>query len=170
MRANIPETEARPSQEAARELLRVRGPYLLHPAVPVTVGRNFDLRARGSRRDRWTGWLSSSPTGSVASSRLVAIRRRHWSEGLGVLRHVLKRAIGLASLTVIITGLVCRGPDLTVTAKGRPWRPRLHSGRELRSSRSGTRRWRLGDQVPLDQEVPAVMAGLFRGGLEGLAL
>jgi len=27
-----------------------------------------------------------------------------------------------------------------------------------------------GDQVPLDQEVPAVMAGLFRGGLEVLAV
>jgi hypothetical protein len=41
---------------------------------------------------------------------------------------MLKRAVSLASLTVIITGLVCRGPDLTVTAKGVPVKASLAFG------------------------------------------
>jgi hypothetical protein len=96
----------------------------------------------------------------VASSRLVATRRRHGSDGLGALRHMLKRATSLASLTVISSGLVCRGPDLTVTAKGAP----------VKASFAGDQAMVMGDLVPLDREVPAVMACLFRGGLEVLAL
>ena len=67
---------------------------------------------------------------------------------------MLKRAISLASLTLISTGLVCRGPDLTVTAKGVP----------VKASFAGDQAMVMGDLVPPDREVPAVMAWLFRAG------
>src|SRR4029077_16653812 len=60
--------------------------------------------------------------------------------------------------------------DLAVTVKGVPGKP----GFALRSSaafaQAGDQAMVMGDLVLLDQEIPAVMSGLFAGGLEVTAV
>jgi hypothetical protein len=74
---------------------------------------------------------------------------------------MLKRGSSLGSLTLIISGLVWRGPDLTVTAKGVPVKASFAFGSHAAFKRTGDQG--MGDLVPLDREVPAVMTRLFRG-------
>src|SRR6266852_8349123 len=60
--------------------------------------------------------------------------------------------------------------DLAVTVKGVPVKPGFALGSYAAFKPVGDQVMVMGDLVLLDQEVPAVMAGLFRGGLEVTAV
>src|SRR5437660_3961255 len=60
--------------------------------------------------------------------------------------------------------------DLTVTVKGVPVKAGFALGSYAAFKQMGDRAMVMGDLVLLDQEVPAVMAGLFKGGLEVTAV
>ena len=60
--------------------------------------------------------------------------------------------------------------DLTVTVKGVPVKAGFALGSYAAFKPAGEQAMVMGDLVLLDQEVPAVMAGLFRGGLEVTAV
>lgn len=60
--------------------------------------------------------------------------------------------------------------DLSVTVKGVPVRAGFALGSYAAFKQVGDQAMVMGDLVLLDQEVPAVMAGLFRGGLEVTAV
>jgi hypothetical protein len=60
--------------------------------------------------------------------------------------------------------------DLTVTVKGVPVKAGFALGSYAAFKSVGDHTMVMGDLVLLDQEVPAVMAGLFRGGLEVTAV
>jgi hypothetical protein len=60
--------------------------------------------------------------------------------------------------------------DLTVTVKGVPVKAGFALGSYAAFKPVGEQAMVMGDLVLLDQEVPAVMAGLFRGGLEVTAV
>jgi len=60
--------------------------------------------------------------------------------------------------------------DLAVTVKGVPVRAGFALGSYAAFKSVGDQAMLMGDLVLLDQEVPAVMAGLFRGGLEVTAV
>src|SRR6202035_4513931 len=60
--------------------------------------------------------------------------------------------------------------DLSVTVKGVPVKPGFALGSYAAFKPVGDQAMVMGDLVLLDQEVPAVMAGLFRGGLEVTAV
>jgi hypothetical protein len=60
--------------------------------------------------------------------------------------------------------------DLSVTVKGVPVRAGFALGSYAAFKQVGDEAMLMGDLVLLDQEVPAVMAGLFRGGLEVTAV
>jgi hypothetical protein len=60
--------------------------------------------------------------------------------------------------------------DLTVTVKGVPVKPGFALGSYAAFKQVGDRAMVMGDLVLLDQEVPAVMSGLFSGGLEVTAV
>jgi hypothetical protein len=60
--------------------------------------------------------------------------------------------------------------DLSVSVKGIPVRPGFALGSYAAFKQVGDETMVMGDLVLLDQEVPAVMAGLFRGGLEVTAV
>jgi len=60
--------------------------------------------------------------------------------------------------------------DLSVTVKGVPVRAGFALGSYAAFKQVGDEAMVMGDLVLLDQEVPAVMAGLFRGGLEVTAV
>src|ERR1043166_176338 len=60
--------------------------------------------------------------------------------------------------------------DLAVTVKGVPVKPGFALGSYAAFKQVGDQAMVMGDLVLLDQEVPAVMAGLFRGGLEVTAV
>src|SRR5947209_4418911 len=71
-------------------------------------------------------------------------------------------------------GGVCRigmpRTDLAVTVKGVPVKAGFALGSYAAFKQVGDQTMVMGDLVLLDQEVPAVMAGLFRGGLEVTAV
>src|SRR5437867_6045422 len=60
--------------------------------------------------------------------------------------------------------------DLTVTVKGVPVKAGFALGSYAAFKQMGDRAMVMGDLVLLDQEVPAVMSGLFAGGLEVTAV
>src|SRR5258707_14345988 len=60
--------------------------------------------------------------------------------------------------------------DLNVTVKGVPVKAGFALGSYAAFKQIGDQAMVMGDLVLLDQEVPAVMAGLFRGGLEVTAV
>jgi len=60
--------------------------------------------------------------------------------------------------------------DLSVTVKGVPVKPGFALGSYAAFKQVGDRTIVMGDLVLLDQEVPAVMSGLFSGGLEVTAV
>jgi hypothetical protein len=60
--------------------------------------------------------------------------------------------------------------DLNVTVKGVPVKPGFALGSYAAFKQIGDRAMVMGDLVLLDQEVPAVMSGLFAGGLEVTAV
>src|SRR3989475_13228707 len=60
--------------------------------------------------------------------------------------------------------------DLVVTVKGVPVKPGFALGSYAAFKQVGDRAMVMGDLVLLDQEVPAVMSGLFSGGLEVTAV
>src|SRR5712675_1533569 len=60
--------------------------------------------------------------------------------------------------------------DLSVTVKGVPVKPGFALGSYAAFKQVGDQAMVMGDLVLLDQEVPAVMSGLFRGGLEVTAV
>src|SRR6266571_8923881 len=60
--------------------------------------------------------------------------------------------------------------DLAVTVKGVPVKARFALGSYAAFKPVGEQTMVMGDLVLLDQEVPAVMAGLFKGGLEVTAV
>src|SRR5260370_6625291 len=60
--------------------------------------------------------------------------------------------------------------DLSVTVKGVPVKAGFALGSYAAFKQVGDQAMVMGDLVLLDQEVPAVMAGLFRGGLEVTAV
>src|SRR3984893_7326594 len=60
--------------------------------------------------------------------------------------------------------------DLAVTVKGVPVKAGFALGSYAAFKPVGDQAMVMGDLVLLDQEVPAVMAGLFRGGLEDTAV
>src|SRR5262245_35248089 len=60
--------------------------------------------------------------------------------------------------------------DLTVTVKGVSVKPGFALGSYAAFKQVGDRAMVMGDLVLLDQEVPAVMSGLFSGGLEVTAV
>src|SRR5260370_13360460 len=60
--------------------------------------------------------------------------------------------------------------DLSVTVKGVPVKAGFALGSYAAFKQVGDQTMVMGDLVLLDQEVPAVMAGLFRGGLEVTAV
>src|SRR5713101_7519630 len=60
--------------------------------------------------------------------------------------------------------------DLSVTVKGVPVKAGFALGSYAAFKQLGDQAMVMGDLVLLDQEVPAVMAGLFSGGLEVTAL
>jgi uncharacterized protein DUF1259 len=60
--------------------------------------------------------------------------------------------------------------DLTVTIKGVPVKPGFALGGYAAFKQVGDRAMVMGDLVLLDQEVPAVMSGLFSGGLDVTAV
>ena len=60
--------------------------------------------------------------------------------------------------------------DLAVTVKGVPVKPGFAVGSYAAFAQVGDRAMVMGDLVLLDQEVPAVMSGLFAGGLEVTAV
>src|SRR5436853_7514955 len=60
--------------------------------------------------------------------------------------------------------------DLAVTVKGVPVKPGFALGSYAAFAQVGDRAMVMGDLVLLDQEVPAVMSGLFAGGLEVTAV
>ena len=60
--------------------------------------------------------------------------------------------------------------DLAVTVKGVPVKPGFALGSYAAFKQVGDRAMVMGDLVLLDQEVPAVMSGLFSGGLEVTAV
>src|SRR5438876_2065635 len=60
--------------------------------------------------------------------------------------------------------------DLTVTVKGVPVKAGFALGSYAAFKQIGDRAMVMGDLVLLDQEVPAVMSGLFSGGLEVTAV
>jgi Domain of Unknown Function (DUF1259) len=60
--------------------------------------------------------------------------------------------------------------DLSVTVKGVPVKAGFALGSYAAFKQVGDQAMVMGDLVVLDQEVPAVMAGLFRGGLEVTAV
>src|SRR5438128_3978055 len=60
--------------------------------------------------------------------------------------------------------------DLTVTVKGVPLKAGFALGSYAAFKQMGDRAMVMGDLVLLDQEVPAVMSGLFSGGLEVTAV
>jgi uncharacterized protein DUF1259 len=60
--------------------------------------------------------------------------------------------------------------DLAVTVKGMPVKPGFALGSYAAFKPVGDQAMVMGDLVLLDREVPAVMAGLFRGGLEVTAV
>ena len=60
--------------------------------------------------------------------------------------------------------------DLTVTVKGVPVKAGFALGSYAAFKQMGDRAMVMGDLVLLDQEVPAVMSGLFSGGLEVTAV
>ena len=60
--------------------------------------------------------------------------------------------------------------DLNVTVKGVPVKPGFALGSYAAFKQIGDRAMVMGDLVLLDQEVPAVMSGLFSGGLEVTAV
>src|SRR5438874_8961737 len=71
-------------------------------------------------------------------------------------------------------GDVCRvgmpRTDLAVTVKGVPVKPGFALGSYAAFKQIGDQAMVMGDLVLLDQEVPAVMSGLFAGGLEVTAV
>lgn len=60
--------------------------------------------------------------------------------------------------------------DLSVTVKGVPVKPGLALGSYAAFKQVGDHAMVMGDLVLLDREVPAVMSGLFAGGLEVTAV
>src|SRR5436305_329757 len=60
--------------------------------------------------------------------------------------------------------------DLAVTVKGVPVKPGFALGSYAAFKQIGDQAMVMGDLVLLDQEVPAVMSGLFAGGLEVTAV
>jgi hypothetical protein len=60
--------------------------------------------------------------------------------------------------------------DLSVTVKGVPVKPGFALGSYAAFKQVGDRAMVMGDLVLLDQEVPAVMSGLFSGGLDVTAV
>jgi hypothetical protein len=60
--------------------------------------------------------------------------------------------------------------DLSVTVKGVPVKAGFALGSYAAFKQIGDQAMVMGDLVLLDEEVPAVMAGLFRGGLEVTAV
>src|SRR6266567_8566229 len=60
--------------------------------------------------------------------------------------------------------------DLNVTVKGVPVKPGFALGSYAAFKQEGDHAMVMGDLVLLDQEVPAVMSGLFAGGLEVTAI
>src|SRR5262247_4129626 len=60
--------------------------------------------------------------------------------------------------------------DLTVTVKGVPVKPGFALGSYAAFRQVGDQAMVMGDLVLLDQEVPAVMSGLFSGGLDVTAV
>src|SRR5947209_8903554 len=60
--------------------------------------------------------------------------------------------------------------DLSVTVKGVPVKPGFALGSYAAFKQVGDHAMVMGDLVLLDQEVPAVMSGLFAGGLEVTAV
>lgn len=60
--------------------------------------------------------------------------------------------------------------DLTVTVKGVPVKPGFALGSYAAFKQIGDHAMVMGDLVLLDQEIPAVMSGLFAGGLEVTAI
>jgi hypothetical protein len=60
--------------------------------------------------------------------------------------------------------------DLSVTVKGVPVKPGFALGSYAAFKRVGDQAMVMGDLVLLDQEIPAVMSGLFSGGLEVTAV
>src|SRR5260370_8774065 len=60
--------------------------------------------------------------------------------------------------------------DLSVTVKGVPVKAGFALGSYAAFKQVGDQAMVMGDLVLLDQEVQAVMAGLFRGGLQGTAV
>src|SRR5215475_6309976 len=60
--------------------------------------------------------------------------------------------------------------DLSVTVKGVPVKPGFALGSYAAFKQVGDRAMVMGDLVLLDQEVPAVMSGLFNGGLDVTAV
>ena len=60
--------------------------------------------------------------------------------------------------------------DLTVTVKGVPVKAGFALGSYAAFKPVGEQAMVMGDLVLLDQEIPAVMAGLFKGGLEVTAV
>ena len=60
--------------------------------------------------------------------------------------------------------------DLNVTVKGVPVKPGFALGSYAAFKQVGDHAMVMGDLVLLDQEVPAVMSGLFAGGLEVTAV
>src|SRR2546428_2389416 len=60
--------------------------------------------------------------------------------------------------------------DLAVTVKGVPVKAGFALGSYAAFKQVGDSAMVMGDLVLLDQEVPAVMSGLFSGGVEGTAL
>src|SRR5713101_7776404 len=60
--------------------------------------------------------------------------------------------------------------DLAVTVKGVPVKPGFALGSYAAFKQVGDQAIVMGDLVLLDQEVPVVMSGLFRGGLEVTAV
>src|SRR5437879_11406248 len=60
--------------------------------------------------------------------------------------------------------------DLAVTVKGVPVKAGFALGSYAAFAQVGDRAMVMGDLVLLDQEVPAVMSGLFAGGLEVTAV
>src|SRR5918996_3008244 len=60
--------------------------------------------------------------------------------------------------------------DLTVTVKGVPVRPGFALGSYAAFKQIGDLTMVMGDLVLLDHEIPAVMSGLYAGGLEVTAI
>src|SRR3977135_4176522 len=60
--------------------------------------------------------------------------------------------------------------DLTVTVKGVPMKAGVALGSYAAFKQIGDHAMVMGDLVLLDQEIPAVMSGLFAGGLEVTAV